>query len=66
MVGACGKWLKSRPDVEMWYDIRWLQTVKARFKSLDALAALRATTSGLSPQQQDTALKRLLGQSWQV
>lgn len=44
----------------------WL-TGQARSKSLDAMGALRKSrTADLSPQQQDTALKRLLGQSWQV
>ena len=43
-----------------------LQTVKARSRSIDTMATLRNSTSGLSAQQQDTALKRLLGQSWQV
>ena len=30
------------------------------------MAALRTSTSGLSAEQQDMALKRLLRQSWQV
>ena len=30
------------------------------------MATLRTNDSGLSKQQQDMALKRLLGQSWQV
>ena len=44
-----------------------LQTGQARSNSLDTMAALRKSrTADLSPQQQDTALKRLLGKSWQV
>lgn len=43
-----------------------VQTAKAQAKSMDALAALRQSTEGLTSEQQDTALKRLLGQSWQV
>jgi len=41
-------------------------TIKARNRSLDTLATLCETTAGLTSEQQDTALKRLLGQSWQV
>ena len=43
-----------------------LQTLKARSKSVGVMATLRTNDSGLSKHQQDTALKRLLGQSWQV
>lgn len=43
-----------------------LQTSKAKLRSMDTLAALRDQTPGLSSEQQDTALKRLLGQSWQA
>ena len=44
-----------------------VQTTKARARSMDTLAALRETsTAGLTSEQEDTALKRLLGQSWQV
>ena len=42
------------------------QTTKARNRSMDTLATLRESTAGLTAEQQDTALKRLLGQSWQV
>ena len=56
----------ERACIQIARCIDLLQTVKARSKSVDTLSALRQKTPGLTQKQQDSALKRLLAQSWQV
>lgn len=67
VVGALTNWLERIVlTSRICHDVPLLQTVKARSKSVNTLGALRTNSAGLSQQQQDMALKRLLGQSWQV
>ncbi|KAA6428818.1 MAG: hypothetical protein FRX49_01693 [Trebouxia sp. A1-2] len=56
--------LKQRQIAAREWIAPWL-SFKAKSKSVNVLAAVRTNASDFSPQQQDSALKRLLAQSWQ-
>lgn len=57
--------LKQRQIAAREWIAPWL-SFKARSTSVDVLAAVRTNASDFSPKQQNSALKRLLVQSWQV
>ncbi|DBA76355.1 TPA: hypothetical protein ACH3X1_010066 [Trebouxia sp. C0004] len=57
--------LKQRQIAAREWIAPWL-SIKAKSKSVDILAAVRTNALDFSPKEQDTALKRLLAQSWQV